>query len=205
MLIFCIGARADDVQQQAGNNPNASAADTQNTNSSFITNTDDLEEIYRELPMPTLQYIHDVDPGESFDMQNNTWSPYPLFKLAAPLYFKTITILPGYYLLTPREQDGRWYMLFKEAGKVRYAIPIYNREMVPMNFYNDNLEKKKYTISQKWHIKLLDFVGNNVKSSKRKPEAQNYLEISDLNNNFISIVLYWGNYKYYIVVRTIAL
>jgi len=171
----------------------------------IITDTDDLEEIYRRLEVPTFKYMHDVDPDESFDTQKLTWSPYPLLKLGSTVYFKSVTIPPGYYLLTPREQDGGLYMLFKDAGKVRFIIPIYKKEMVPRNFYEENLEKPKLTISQTIHVKTLDFIGKHFKNSMRKPEPKSYLEMSDLSNNFVSLILYWGNYKYYIVVRTIPL
>ena len=163
------------------------------------------EQIYRELEVPDFSYIHNVDPGEMYDTQNTSWSPYPLFRLTSPLFFKNITIEPGYYLLTPREHKGNWYILFKEAGQVKYIIPAYNREIVPMGFYEANLPKPKLTPSQKFHIKFFDFVGKYVKSSQRKPAPNTYLEATDLENNFISIIIYWGNYRYYMILRTIAL
>lgn len=165
----------------------------------------DIEQAYRDMPVPTLKYIHDIDPGENFDTHNSTWSPYPLFRLTTTLYFKTVEIPPGYYLLTPREQDGKWYVLFKEAGKVRYAIPVYDKKIVPLNFYDENLPKPDLKPAAKMQLAWLNFVGNHVKSSKRKPETNNYLEVTDLENNFISIVLYWGSYKYYMVFRTIRM
>mgnify|MGYP005797613035 FL=1 len=66
----------------------------------------DYQQVYRDLEVPTLKYVHNIDPGEYYDTQNSTWSPYPLFRLTATLYFKSITIEPGYYLLTPREHKG---------------------------------------------------------------------------------------------------
>lgn len=165
----------------------------------------DIQQIYRDTPVPTLKYIHNIDPGENFDTHTSTWSPYPLFRLTTRLYFKSISIDPGYYLLTPREQDGNWYLLFKEAGKVKYVVPIYDRQIVPVGFYDENIPKPKLKPGASMQLKWLNFVGNTFKSSKRKPEAMNYLEVTDLENNFISLVLYWGNYKYYVVLRTIAL
>ena len=38
----------------------------------------DYQQVYRELEVPTLKFVHDMDPGEYYDMQNSTWSPYPL-------------------------------------------------------------------------------------------------------------------------------
>ena len=165
----------------------------------------DYEQIYRDLPVPEHKYVHDIDPGEYYDMKDTSWSPYPLLRLTSPLYFKDITIEPGYYLLTPRENKGNWYMLFKDAGKVRYIIPVYDREIVPVMFYDENLPQAKLAPSQKIHLKLLDIVGTFVPSAKRKPAPKTYLEVTDLDNNFVSIVIYWGDYRYYTIFRTIRL
>ena len=163
------------------------------------------EKIYRDLEPANFSYVHNIDPEEMYETQNNSWSPYPLFRLTSPLFFKNTTIEPGYYLLTPRQHKGNWYILFKEAGKVKYIIPAYNKEIVPMGFYDENLPKPKLTPSQKFHIKFYDFVGKHVKSSQRKPAPNTYLETTDLENNFISLVIYWGNYRYYMILRTIRL
>ena len=165
----------------------------------------DYQQIYRDLEVPSVKFIHDIDPGEYYDTKNSTWSPYPLFRLTSPLYFKTITIEPGYYLLTPREHKGHYYMLFKEAGKVKYVIPIYEKEIVPLTFYDDNLPQAKLAPSQKVHLKLLDLMGKFVPSAKREPTPETYLETTELDNNFISIVIYWGDYRYYTIFRTIKL
>ena len=165
----------------------------------------DVEQMYRDMPVPTFKYIHNIDPGEYQDTRYSTWSPYPLFRLTAPLYFKTVIIEPGYYLLTPREQDGKWYILFKEAGRVKHIVPCYKKEMVPMNFYKNNLPQIKMTKVQKIREKALKLIGKSVNSSKRKPIPDTYLEASDLDNNFISVIVYWGNYRYYFVLRTIQL
>lgn len=165
----------------------------------------DYEKIYRDTPVPKHTYIHDIDPGEFYDMQQTTWSPYPLFRLTAPLFFKSIAIEPGYYLLTPREHNGKWFMLFKVQGKVKYIIPVFDRQITPESFYKDNLEVPKTTWSQRVNIGFLDFVGTHFKSAKRKPEPQTYLEMFDLDNNFLLIILYWGNHNYRMVLRNIQL
>lgn len=165
----------------------------------------DIEEQYRNMPVADFSYIHDIDPGEYQDTMNSTWSPYPLFRLTAPLYFKTTAIQPGYYLLTPREHEGKWYILFKEAGKVKYIVPCYKREMVPMNFYKNHLPQIKLTKAQLVREKTLKFIGKHIDSSKRKPIKDTYLEATDMDNSFISIIVYWGNYRYYFVVRSIQL
>lgn len=165
----------------------------------------DVEDMYRKLPVPDFKYVHNVDPGEYQDTMYSTWSPYPLFRLTSPLYFKTITIEPGYYLLTPREHEGNWYMLFKQAGRIKYIIPCYKKEMVPYGFYKNNLPQIKMTVPQLIREKALKFVGKHFDSSKRKPIPDTYLDAEDLDNNFISIIVYWGNYRYYFVLRSIQL
>lgn len=165
----------------------------------------DIEQMYRDMPVPEFKYVHNIDPGEYQDTMYSTWSPYPLFRLTAPLFFKSVKIDPGYYLLTPREHDGDWFMLFKEAGKVKYIVPCYKKEMVPMDFYKNNLPQVKLTKIQQIREKTLKFVGKHFDSSKRKPIPDTYLEASDLDNNFVSIIVYWGNYRYYLVLRTVQL
>lgn len=165
----------------------------------------DYQQIYRELAPADFSYVHGIDPGEFYDTKDASWSPYPLFRLTSPIFFKETTIEPGYYLLTPREHKGSWYILFKEAGKVKYIIPAYNRDIVPETFYDENLAKPKLTPTQKFHINALNFIGKVAKSSKRKPAPQTYLELTDLDNNFLSIVIYWGNHRYYTIFRTIKL
>ena len=165
----------------------------------------DIEKMYRDMPVPDFKYVHNIDPYEYQDTRYSTWSPYPLFRLTAPLFFKTVAIEPGYYLLTPREHKGAWYILFKEAGKVKYIVPCYKKEMVPYDFYKNNLPQIKMTKIQIIREKALKFVGKKFDSAKRKPIPDTYLEATDLDNNFISLIVYWGNYRYYFVLRTIQL
>ena len=165
----------------------------------------DYEQVYRDLEVPTLKYVHNIDPGEYYDTQNSTWTPYPLLRLTTALYFKSVAIEPGYYLLTPREHKGDWYMLFKEGGKIKYIVPIYDREIVPLTFYDENLPQPKLSPTQKIHLVLLDTMGKFVPSAKRKPTPKTFLEVTDLDNNFISLVVYWGSYRYYTIFRTIQL
>lgn len=201
---FCFNVSALSAEQKAASYPED--VDTQEILDDEYSPEDiDIEKMYRDLPVPDFKYMHNIDPGEYQDTMYSTWSPYPLFRLTAPLFFKTIAIEPGYYLLTPREHDGAWYILFKEAGKVKYIVPCYKKEMVPMDFYKNNLPQVKMTKVQLIREKFLKVVGKNVKSSKRQPIPDTYLEASDMDNNFISIIVYWGNYRYYFVLRSIQL
>ena len=166
--------------------------------------TKDYAQIYNDLDVPTFSYLHDIDPDQYYDMKDTSWSVYPLFRLNSPLYFKNITIEPGYYLLTPREHNGNWFMLFKQNGTVKHIISVYERDYTPETFYNDHIPKPKYTTAQKIHMGFLDFIGN-FKSTKRKTPVQSYLEVNDLENYFVSIIIYYGSHKYSTIFRTIRL
>ena len=166
--------------------------------------TKDYTQIYNDLEVPTFSYLHDIDPDQYYDMKDTSWSMYPLFRLNSPLYFKNITIEPGYYLLTPREHNGEWFMLFKQNGVVKHIVPVYERDYTPETFYDDHIPKPKYTTAQKIHMGFLDFIGN-FKSTKRKTPVQSYLEVNDLENYFVSIIIYYGSHKYSTIFRTIRL
>ena len=169
-----------------------------------IKPTKNYSDIYNNLEPATHSYIHGIDPDEFYDEKDATWSIYPLLRLNSAIYFKKITIEPGYYLLTPREHKGKWYILFKQNGKVVYIIPVYERDYTPESFYNEHIPKPKLKPSQKVHMKVLDAVGK-VKSSKRKEPVKSYLEVNDLDNYFLNIIIYYGGHKYYTIFRTIRL
>ena len=166
--------------------------------------TKNYSEIYKNLEPADFSYMHDIDPDQYYDMKDAAWSPYPLLRLNSPIYFKTQTIEPGYYLLTPREHKGKWYLLFKQNGKVAHIVPVYERDITPEFFYEKHLSKPKLTPSQKVHMGILDFLGN-FNSTKRKEPIQTYMEINDLENYFVSIVIYYGSHKYSTIFRTIRL
>ena len=166
--------------------------------------TKDYASIYNALEPAKHSYLHGIDPDQYYDMKDATWAPYPLFRLNSYIYFKDIAIEPGYYLLTPREHKGKWYMLFKQNGKVAYIIPVYERNITPELFYDKHLPKPKLTKAQKIHMGVLDFLGK-FNSTKRKDPVKSYLEITDLENHFVSIVIYYGNHNYSTIFRTIKL
>lgn len=160
--------------------------------------------IYNNLELPSHSYLHNIDPDQYYDMKDASWAPYPLLRLNSYIYFKDKAIEPGYYLLTPRKHKDKWYLLFKQNGKVAHIIPIYEREIVPELFYEKHLPKPKLTRAQKIHMGVLDFLGK-FNSTKRKEPIKSYLEINDLENNFVSIIIYYGNHKYSTIFRTIKL
>lgn len=161
----------------------------------------DYARIYNELEEPSFQYIHGIDPDQFYDIKNYAWAPYPLLRLNQEVYFKKQKIEPGYYLLTPREHDGKWYILFKTNGIVKATVPCYKDEIVPPTFYELNLPKEKLTPTQKIHIGFVHLVGK-VNSAKRKKAPDTFLELEDLDNDFISMTVYYGAKRYYILLRS---
>lgn len=160
------------------------------------------EQIYRDLEVPTFTFIHGVDPDQYYDMKDAAWSPYPLMRLNSPIYFKSITIEPGYYLLTPRQYKGDWYILFKEAGKVKYTIPVFEKNYTDPMYYHNNLKEVEMKKSQRWMVKFLNGVGKYFKRSKRKPPIKTNLELTDLDNKFLLIEVYYGSMRYKTIFRT---
>ena len=39
----------------------------------------DYQQVYRDLEVPTLKFVHDMDPGEYYDMQNSARNSTHLF------------------------------------------------------------------------------------------------------------------------------
>ena len=138
--------------------------------------TKNYSQIYNNLEPADFSYLHNIDPDQYYDTKDATWSVYPLLRLNSAIYFKNQTIEPGYYLLTPREHNGKWYMLFKQNGIVTHIIPVYDRDYTPEKFYDQHIPKPKLKKSQKVHMAILDTVGK-VKSSKRKEPVKSYLKL----------------------------
>lgn len=190
---------ADDVNIQAEDVDSVAEVDL-----AKVEPTKNYANIYNSLEPASHSYMHNMDPDQYYDIKDTAWSPYPLFRLNSPIYFKDRTIEPGYYLLTPREHKDKWYLLFKQNGNVVHIIPVYERDIVPELFYDKHLPKPKYTKAQKIHMGVLNWFGK-FNSSKRREPVKNYLEINDLENNFVSIVVYYGNHKYSTIFRTVKL
>lgn len=165
----------------------------------------DYARIYMDLEVPTFSYVHGIDPGQYYDNKDAAYSTYPLFRLCSPLYFKTVTIVPGYYALTPREHNGKDYLLFKDCGLVKYTIPVYKKELVPQGFYESHIPQPKISFGQKVRANIYKFIGNHVGSAQRKPPAKTYLEINDIDNHFVSLVIYFDAYRYYTIFRTVQI
>lgn len=127
----------------------------------------DYDALYEAAEPFQSKLYNDIDPFEDQDMIMYAWSPYPLFRTSANLYFKDMKIEPGYYSLTPRELGGKYYVLFKQAGKVQFIIPAAKKEATPLNFYEANTPKMKQTKWQKFASGVRKKFYDTAKSSMR--------------------------------------
>ncbi len=141
-----------------------------------------------------------IDPFEDEDMIKYAWSPYPLFRTAADLYFKDYKIEPGYYSLTPRKLSGEYYVLFKQNGKVQFIIPAVKKEATPMNFYNANTPKIKQTKWQKFTAGVKKKFYDTAKDSMRSTPPNSLVNI-DYNSKYIILTLYYGEDKFTLLFR----
>ena len=107
----------------------------------------DYARLYENAQVADFELVHKIDPYQNEDYQKYAYAPYPLFRLSSDVYFKNQAIPAGYYILTPRVIKNHDYVFFKEAGKVSYIIPVVKKELVPVDFYHNNLPTPKLT---KW-------------------------------------------------------
>ncbi len=163
----------------------------------------DYATLYQEAQVPDFKLVHDIDPYQNEDYQKYAWSPFPLFRLASDIYFKGQTIPAGYYILTPREMNGNTYVFFKEAGKVKFIIPVVKKELVPLDFYHDNLPTPKYTKWQKFCKSVRDgFYKIFKNSSKKAPPPNSYIVTENIEGDMYLVVLYYGESKYYMIFKS---
>ena len=159
------------------------------------------EDIYEQQEAADFEYIFGIDPYQNDEYKNYMYSPYPLFRLGVPLIFKTTTITPGYYQLTPREKNGKIWILFKENGRISYTIPIYKEGSVDKTFWENKLPHEKLNIYQKISKNTKNFIGKKFGSkNQRTPIPNAYIEFDD-KGNYYNMILYYGDKKYYLIFK----
>ena len=162
---------------------------------------DDFDTIYENLEEAPFEYIFGIDPYQSDEYTKYIYSPYPLFRSGVNLIFKSKKIPPGYYLLTPREKEGKTYILFKENGKISYVVPVYKTLNVYEGFYEDKIPQAQLTLTQKSRNKFMDFIGKKWgKTNKRTPIPKAYIEFNDAGI-YWDMILYYGDKKYYLIFK----
>ncbi len=161
---------------------------------------EDLDALYNAAEPFQSKLYNDIDPYEDEDTIRYSWSPYPLFRTSAELYFKDIKIEPGYYLLTPRKLGDKYYVLFKQNGKVQFIIPIAKKEATPLNFYNANIPEVKKTLWQKFASKVRKTFYDTAKDSGRSTPPSSLVDVN-VEVKYIIINFYYGDTKYVLLFK----
>lgn len=162
----------------------------------------DYEQLYNQAEVPKIKLMHNLDPYQAEDYFNYAYAPFALFRTAAPLYFKSITIPPGYYLLAARNIKDKDYIFFKEAGKVKYIIPVMETEIVLEDFYKKMMPVPELTKWQKFKKGTGENLAKIFRQSKKLPPPNSYIDAQKLDDNFHQIIYYYGNKKYTMYFRT---
>ncbi len=168
----------------------------------FSAEKETYAEIYEKLEPADFEYIFGIDPYQAEDYTKYMYSPYPLFRVGVPFIFKGTEIKPGYYILTPRKKDGKTYVLFKEQGRVKYLIPVYETDLVNPLFYDQYIPEKKKGFWEKRIKGASDFIGRLFpKKTQRMPAPKAYIDVNDIEGEFYQVILYYGEQKYYMIFR----
>ena len=167
----------------------------------FCLAEENWDEIYESLKPADFEYMFGQDPYQTEDYLKYNLSPYPLLRTGVDFVFKDTIIPKGYYLLTPREKNGVQYVLFKQQGKVKYAIPTYKTGVVEPTFYDKYIQVPK----KSWWDKVCDFgnkiVGKISKQSKKTEPMKAYIDVNQIGQDYWEIIVYYGLSKYYLLFR----
>ena len=162
--------------------------------------SNDYDALYESAQPFESKLYHDIDPFQDEDNIRYSWSPYPLFRTSADLYFKDYKVEAGYYLLTPRTLKNKDYVLFKQNGKVMYIIPVVKKEKTPVNFYEANTPPVKKTLWQKASGKVREKFYNVAKDSGRKTPPKSMINVS-VEVKYVIISFYYGEDKYVLLFK----
>ncbi len=168
----------------------------------FSNERETFDKIYEELLPADFEYMFGIDPYQAEDYTKYMYSPYPLFRVGVPFIFKDIKIEPGYYILTPRKKGGRTFVLFKEQGRVKYLIPVYDVDVVDPLFYDQYIPEKKKGFWETAGQKTSNFIGRLFpKKTQRMPAPKAYIEVNDIDREYFQVILFYGTQKYYMIFK----
>lgn len=154
----------------------------------------DYDALYEAAEPFASKLYNGIDPFQDEDTIRYTWSPYPLFRTSADLYFKDIKVETGYYLLTPRTLGGKDYVLFKQGGKVQYIIPVAIKGKTPVNFYEANTPPVKQTKWQKFASGVKKKFYDTAKDSGRSTPPKSLIQV-ETEVKYIIVTLFYGEDK----------
>ena len=161
---------------------------------------EDYDSMYDAAQPFSSRLFNDIDPFEDEDAIKYAYSPYPLFRTSAFLYFKDFSIEPGYYSLVPRKLKGEYYVLFKQGGKVKFIIPVVKKESTPIHFYEANVPKVHQTKMQKVGGAIRNKFYNISKSSMKIDPPKSLINV-DVEVKYIILTFYYGEDKFTVLFR----
>ncbi len=162
--------------------------------------------IYKETPILDFIYEESLDPQEDKDYQGLFLSPYTLIRTSYALQNKKIHLKPGYYLLKPATWAGYDFVLFKQKGKIKGVVPVYQKILInPEYTYRTPIKpeiplyKKPFVFVQKiiaWPFKKVFKRRKPVLPPRSKFEA---IEVD--GNKYLEMKLYVEEYLYKILFK----
>ena len=160
----------------------------------------DYDALYEAAEPFQSKLYNDIDPFQDEDTIRYSWSPYPLFRTSADLYFKDEKVEAGYYLLTPRELGGKDYVLFKQNGKVQHIIPVAEKGKTPLNFYEANTPTVKKTKWQKFSASVRKKFYDKAKDSGRSTPPNSLIKVN-VEVKYIIITFFYGENKHTLLFK----
>ena len=161
----------------------------------------DYEILYAQAQEADFKFMHNIDPYQDEDNFKYAWSPYLLFRTSSTFVFKSSIIPAGYYLLTPRQHNGKNWILFKQQGKVQYIIPVLRTEVVPPDFYKTHIPKVKKGVWKKLGDGICQVFYTVFKSSKKQNPPQSYIEVYRYEGQLYLMKYYYGQTVYITLFR----
>ena len=163
----------------------------------------DWEDLYNQQEEADFDYIFGLDPYQNEEYKKYMYSPYALFRLGVTIRFKNTLIRPGYYLLTPREKNGKTWILFKENGRISYTIPSYKDEYVDKSFWETKLPHPRLNPYEKLRKNTMNIIGKTFGSkNQRTPAPSAYIEFDD-KGEWWNMILYYGDRKYFLIFKKV--
>lgn len=162
----------------------------------------DWDDLYTESQPFESKLMNNIDPFQDEDTVKYAYSPYPLFRTSTYLYYKGTKIDPGYYQLTPRKMNGKFYIFFKTNGKVKFIIPVVKKEIVPVTFYKKYMPEPKRTMGQTIAKNWKHFWSRVFKGSGKQPPPQAFVEM-DIHDTCYVLKFYYKDYCYYTVYKKV--
>ena len=159
------------------------------------------EDLMNSIPPPDFQLVKNIDPYQHEDYYNYAWAPYPLYRTSLTMKYSNGVIQAGYYLLVPRQINGRYYVFFKENGNVAHIVPVYQTEAVAESFYENEMPQPERDKWAKFCERTKSKFFNRFKDSKRISPPKSYIESTILQQNYMELILYYGTTKYYMIFK----